>query len=399
MIRILLAMFAVSVFTGCGNGRWEPALELGDVEFRGAPGSAEPNLFAARDGRVILTWHEPNGETHALRASVRQAGQWTEPVTVADGRPFFVNWADFPSLAELDDGTWVVHWLEKVASSSYAYHAMASRSSDGGRLWTEPAPIHEDRSPTEHGFVSMVPRTDGSLAMVWLDGRNTGPEVGDARAMQLRSKVWGGEGDAAERLIDERVCDCCQTALVETRSGLLAAYRDRSEEEIRDIAVSRLVDGQWSAPVHLGNDQWHLRGCPVNGPSLSAEGDTVAIAWFTGSGGEPKVFQSFSEDGGERFGEPVRVDQGAPAGRVDIEMVEGGALVVWLERVGENAEIRARFFSLDGAATEPYVVTPTSAARQSGFPRVARSGDEMIFAWTEVGDAGGVRVSAAALSR
>jgi hypothetical protein len=398
MIRTLFGIIALALFAGCGTDSSKPALALGDVEFRGAPGSAEPNLFAARDGRVILTWHEPQGEEYALRASVREAGRWTEPVTIVDGRPFFVNWADFPSLAELDDGTWVVHWLEKVGSSSYAYHAMVSRSSDGGRTWTEPTAIHEDRSPTEHGFVSMVPRTDGSLAMVWLDGRNTGPDAGDARAMQLRSKVWGGEGDE-ERLIDGRVCDCCQTALVETRSGLLAAYRDRSEEEIRDIAVSRLVGGEWSEPVRIGNDQWHLRGCPVNGPSLSAMGDTVAIVWFTGSDGEPKVFQSFSEDGGRRFGEPVRVDQGNAVGRVDVEMIEGGALVVWLERVGDDAEIRARFLFLDGTVAEPYVVASTSPTRPSGFPRVTRSGDEMIFAWTEVGDQGGVRVSSAALGR
>ena len=79
--------------------------------------------------------------------------------------------------------------------------------------------------------------------------------------------------------------------------GPVAAYRDRSEAEIRDIAVRRLVGGEWSEPVHVGEDNWEIRGCPVNGPALAARGEDVAIAWFTGAGGTAKVSVAFSADG------------------------------------------------------------------------------------------------------
>lgn len=370
---------------------------MGDVEFSAPSGSAEPNLFAAADGRVFLTWFEPAGESgHVLRLAIRRAGRWSEPLTVARDRAFFVNWADFPSAVELADGTWVVHWLEKVATSTYAYHALLSVSRDHGRTWSEPVAAHADDSPTEHGFVSMAPLADGGAALVWLDGRNTGGERGGAMALgfntlSARARLEG------ELLLDQRICDCCQTALVGTPGGLVAAYRDRSEAEIRDIAVVRHTDGTWTEPYHVGDDNWHYRACPVNGPALSAVGDTVTIAWYTAADERPRVQAVFSRDGGASFGAPVRVDDGSPLGRVDVEMLSGGsALVTWLEGAGEHgAEIRAREIAQDGERLPSWVVARTSAARRSGFPRMARAGSEIVFAWTETGEAGGVRAAAA----
>ena len=48
------------------------------------PGSGEPNLAVAADGRVLLSWIEPAGEgRHALRyASLERSGI----VVAADGR-------------------------------------------------------------------------------------------------------------------------------------------------------------------------------------------------------------------------------------------------------------------------------------------------------------------------
>ena len=97
------------------------------VEFRGPPGSVTANLAAGRDGRVILTWLEPAGQgRHALRLAVREGRRWQPARTVRESDRFFVNWADFASLVETDDGRWVLHWLEKTEAKPYAYHVMLS---------------------------------------------------------------------------------------------------------------------------------------------------------------------------------------------------------------------------------------------------------------------------------
>jgi hypothetical protein len=377
-----------------------PLLELGGVEFSGAPGSAEPNLFAAGDGRVLMSWHEPTGDDgHALRMAVRSAGAWAEPITVADAREFFVNWADFPSVVEQADGTWVVHWLEKTARAPYAYHVMVSRSSDRGDTWSEPFRPHRDMSPTEHGFVSMVTPPTGGTALLWLDGRGASEGAeGHSGSMSLRFTTLDLEGGLGEDiLVDGRVCDCCQTAMIMTDGGrLVAAYRDRSEEEIRDIAVSRLDGGTWSEPYHVGNDNWHYAACPVNGPSLASAGETLAIAWYTEGGGERRTQLAFSSDEGATFGAPVRTDDGDPLGRVDLEMLpDGSVLATWLERVGESAEIRARRVTAAGVADSSWTVSTTSGVRRSGFPRMVALEREVVFAWTDPSDAGGIRVATA----
>ena len=385
-----------------------PGLVVGDIELAAPPASGEANLFATSDGRVILTWLERSGsEKFALRFAVRDGKEWSSPSTIVESDRFFVNWADFPSLVELPDGTWIVHWLEKVATSTYAYHVKLAISRDQGATWSEPIVPHRDDSPLEHGFVSMVPWGDGA-ALVWLDGREMtsadgrageGEEL-DSGEMGVRATTISAAGAlGADELLDRRACECCQTALANTARGLVAAYRDRSEAEVRDIAVVRLVDGRWSEPTHVAVDNWVFPGCPVNGPQLSADGLRLVIAWFTAAEQIPAVYVAFSEDAGESFGTPVRIDDGDALGRVDVELLaDGSALVTWLERTPKAAEVRARRVRMDGewGGGDAWLVAQTSEARSSGFPRMVRSGDEIVFAWTLPGDDGGVRVAAAA---
>lgn len=397
-----LALLALGAF-GCGTEAPRPT--VGAVELALPPESGEPNLHATADGRAVLTWHEPAGDGHALMFAVRNHDGWSEPRAIAAGRDFFVNWADFPSLIELQDGTWVVHWLEEVAEAPYAYHVMISLSRDRGATWSEPFSPHEDDSPTEHGFVSMVPWRGGAV-LIWLDGRKmAGAEAAgahggvDAGEMTLRATTMRPSGELGEDvLLDGRTCECCQTALVQAGDEVVAAYRDRSAEEIRNIGVVRLAHGEWSEPAHVHDDGWRYPGCPVNGPQLAAHGENVAVAWFTAPDDTPATYVAFSDDAGRTFGRRIRVDGGDPLGRVDLELMpDGRAVVVWLERTEAAAQIRARTVASDGELGVAAVVAETSESRGSGFPRMALVGDELVIAWTLMGESGGVRAAVLSL--
>ncbi len=403
----MLRSLAVVLFTAALALSCEPGvsgLAVGEIEFTAGSGSAEPNLHVTPDGRVLLSWLEPSGgDRHALRVAVRSGDRWSEPTTIHESDRFFVNWADFPSLVELSDGAWLTHWLEKVEGGTYAYHVRLAISRDGGASWSDPTTAHRDVSATEHGFVSMVPLAGGGAALVWLDGRAMrveraeGHEGIDMGEMSLRATTIDSHGRlGADVLLDSRTCECCQTALVRTADGLLAAYRDRSEEEIRDIAVVRYEDGSWTEPTHVAADNWYYPGCPVNGPQLAANGDTLAVAWFTAPERKSAVFLAYSFDGGASFQPPIRVDGGDALGRVDIELLsDNSALVVWMERNESAADLRARLASPTGTLSEPAVVAQTSEARASGFPRIARpaGADDVVVAWTVIEENGGVRVA------
>ena len=361
-----------------------PSIEVREVASPAGPGSAEPELTVGAEGRVILSWVEPHGEGSALRFAVWQDGTWSAPFPLFTGTDWVVNWADFPSVIALERNALLAHWLQKVPERDEASAVMLSRSVHDGEGWSAPVSPH-DASATEHGFVSVVPLPEGRAAVAWLDGRETGGGKTPG-AMTLRSAIIGTDGGVLRQdLLDDRVCDCCQTSAVALPGGrVLVAYRDRSETEIRDISVVSFDGAQWSAPRAVAQDGWTIPGCPVNGPSLTTMGERVAVAWFTGAGGKARVRVARSADGGRTFDVPSEVDLGDPLGRVDVVLLDDGApLVSWVETQGEGARILVRRVPGRGPPGPAVTVATTSKDRPSGFPRMVRSGATVLVSWPD----------------
>jgi hypothetical protein len=74
-------------------------------------------------------------------------------------------------------------------------------------------------------------------------------------------------------------------------------------------------------------------------------------------------------------------------------LTDGSALVSWLERTSKGGEVKVRRVRPDGSRDEAITVAESIAARVSGFPQMARSGDEIIFAWTDPGTPSRVRTA------
>jgi len=356
-----------------------------------AAGAGQPRLTRTIDGRPLISWQETVGAESTLRYAVLEGDDWTVGHTVAEGADWFVNWADFPSVQPISDSLWAAHWLQKRPGGPYAYDVALALSLDGGVTWSETITPHDDDTPTEHGFVSLFAHS-GGVAALWLDGRETLPAAGHhdhgagGGGMTLRSAVIAADGSVRDPVVvDDLVCDCCPTDVAISSSGPVAVYRNRTEEEIRDIHIARFVDGTWQAGVRIGDDGWEVRGCPVNGPAIAASGPQLAVAWFTGAQGRSRVMFARSADGGDTFSVPIEIDTGAVLGRVDVEWLdEGSAVVSWLRDTGDgNADALVRRIDAAGAAQQETVVAVVSAATATGFPQMLRHGDRLIFAWTE----------------
>lgn len=370
--------------------------------------SREPDLSATADGRVILSWVEKVADKrYALRFATRDASSWSKAGTVAEGENWFVNWADFPSVVALKDGSLAAHWLVKSGSGTYAYDVNIARSKDGGMTWSKPIVPHTDNTQTEHGFVSLIPLLDGRVGAIWLDGRKLKnvKSHGDEQApspesMTLRYAAIDADGKISdEAQLDERVCECCQTSAALTSEGVIAVYRDRSSEELRDISFVMSRQGNWSSPKPVNADNWKINGCPVNGPSVSVDGRRVVVAWYSEANDSPRVRAAFSGDAGLTFGKTIEVDDGQTLGRVDVLLLpDGSALVCWLSGNAEAGAIKVRRVQADGSLGAPAVIAKTEISRSSGFPRMARLGDEVHFAWTEFGKPSYVRTAKASIA-
>ncbi len=353
--------------------------------------SGQPQLSVSDRG-IILSWIEKQGPGAMLKFSERTDSSWSVSREVASGNDWFVNWADVPSVMRLADATLVAHWLQKSGPDTYAYDVRLSHSKDEGKTWSPSMTPHTDGTKTEHGFASLFQMPGAGLGVIWLDGRAMKPEsshgahdAAERGAMSVRfatfDRKWKHTSEVPVHL---RVCECCPTTAAVTSDGPIAAFRSRTDQEVRDIYVARFENGQWTEPKAVFNDGWTIAACPVNGPMLSAHGRDVAIAWFTVKDEQGRAFIAFSTDAGRTFGAPIRLDEAGALGRVGVQLMpDGSAVASWIELAEQRAQFRIRRVESSGARSDAVTVSGLAGNRASGYPRIAMHGGELVLAWTE----------------
>lgn len=382
----------------CGRGEWSVTVQ--PLSSPAGPNSSEPQLTGSGEN-LVLSWIERAGSTTHLKFARRTSSGWTPAVTAASGDDWFVSYADVPSVTRLSNGTLVAQWLEETDRRLEAYNLRLSYSKDEGKTWAPSFLPHHDGTKTQHGFASLFEMAGSGLGLIWLDGRASGLDPADPEggAMSVRFAAFDANWKQTEdTLVDPRVCECCQTTVAVTSEGVLTAFRDRSDAEIRDISVSRLENRMWTAATPVHNDGWEIFACPVNGPALSARGRDVVAAWFTVKDDRGQAWAAFSSDAGRSWGAPIRLDDTGSLGRVDVEMLEdGSAVATWIEFADRRADFRLRRVEPSGATSAPVAVAGVSGSRASGFPHIGRRGGELVLAWTEstAGTRGALRLQTA----
>ena len=341
-------------------------------------GSLEPNLSTAPDGSLILTWIEPAKDGSAsLRYSIRKGATWSEPRTIAANRHFFRHPAEVPEVMMTAANHWLAHWVEMPNPSSDAEYVYVSSSTDGIR-WTIPVQAHRDRSPVQHGLVSMLPSPDGGASLFFLESL----KGEDGPTYLVRSVLDPSGKETNEEQLDTDVCSCCPTAVAKTSKGMVLAYRDHTPKDIRDISIIRFENGKWTAPKTVNADNWQINACPINAAAIAASGDRVAVSWFTAAQNNPRVLAAFSSDAGATFGKPVTISTSRAHGYTSIVLDDKGtAAVSWIEQAPSTSRVLVRTISAAGVPAP--VLEIAKGDRQSlGYPKLARSGNETVIAWT-----------------
>jgi hypothetical protein len=390
MKQVLLGLLVIVITFSCPNSRadHDPLITGSpNVIMLSSPASdscAEPYLFTDNKGIVYLSWIEKSGQQSSLKFSSYINDKWSAPKTIASGNNWFVNWADYPAVSTDGNNNFIAHFLEKSDTAKFTYDIKLTYSSDTGKTWTGSKILHDDAKKAEHGFVSIIPYND-LFFVAWLDGRKTASEGGGSHGhhgeMTLRAAFIDKKGNKTnEWELDGKICDCCQTTAAVTNSGPVVVYRDRSEEEIRDMSIVRFIDGEWTVPKTVYADNWQIKACPVNGPRADGINNNLAIAWFSMKEKKGQVKVVFSNDGGVNFGNAIQVDEGNAIGRVDLVMIDSStAIVSWME----GSSVKAVKVHADGTKESSMLIASSSDKRSSGFPQMTRSADKIFFAWTD----------------
>jgi hypothetical protein len=355
--------------------------------------AAQPNLSQAPNDDLVLSWIErlPAGG-HRLQMSLYSAVEkWSAPNTIAEGKHFFVNWADFPATQFLADGSLWAHNLEKNGVGTYAYDVILRRSNDKGKTWSKPMRVNAPVE-AEHGFVSLWPWSKNQLGVAWLDGGATvstkemsahdhGGGMMTLRAAVVDSKMHKRQ----EWPLDASVCDCCQTKTSLTSRGPVVVYRDRSEKEIRDTYTTRYDGKHWTMPVRVHADEWKMPACPVNGPAIASQQSKVWVAWFTATT-QPSVRIAHSKNAGDSF-EPMReVASQNVQGRVDILADANSVWLSWMEEKAGTQSVWLAQYSHDLKTEKQRFSLPLviGSGRATGFPRMVLAQNKIHMVWTDI---------------
>ena len=391
VIALILALMLAS-FSMAGS-----AIQLEVIETPAQAHSLAPRLVATEKNTIVLSWLEATETGHRFMLAEFDGERFGTPQTVAQGDHFFANWADTPGIRATEDGTWLAHWLVRSGQGTYAYDVVMAISHDRGNHWSSPFSPHDDGTLTEHGFVSTFPVPDrsGSVGAVWLDGRETQPaEVDQADNhdhhhgsgnMTLRTAQISRDGGVEySQLLDERVCNCCSTAAAVTDEGVVVVYRDRTEDEVRDISIIRREGSGWTEPLPVHRDGWVIAGCPVNGPAVIAQDQQVVVAWFTLADDIPRIHLAHSKDGGRSFSLPTALDPGTAIGRVGLARVEDGFVLTWMAQTDGRGVLRIAQFNNIGEQLAQADLIMLDQSRISGVPKILNGQDGKLWlSWTE----------------
>ena len=356
-----------------------------DIPFLYGDNNAQPNLVSS-NGALSLSWISSKNKNKAsLHFSQFKKGKWIKPQKIANGSDWFVNWADFPAHA-INEDLIITSYLKKSDSGTYTYDVILNLQKLSGEKIKKDFLLNTDGVKAEHGFVSIIPNNNKGFFITWLDGRNTVEKKldGHHKPMTIRFAEITNTGEVInESELDAAVCDCCQTSIAMTNNGPIVVYRDRSENEVRDIYTIRNINGVWEEPNPLHNDGWIINGCPVNGPKVAVNSTNLAIAWFTVVNDNPIVNVSFSKTNGDSFGTPFKLNDLDAIGRVDVAFLNNEEVIVSYMEVDDiGTYLRIKKVSVNGEISKPITVSKIDGGRNTGVPQLEIINNEIFIVWT-----------------
>jgi len=296
-------------------------------------GRSNQTPWAAAHGRfVAVTWGATvDGKTDVYVALSQDEGQ-------TFGAPARVNAIDGearlggelpPRVALVPrPGGGVPDIVVAFGSKTTGTEIKMSRSTDGGRSFTPGRALQATGAAGDRGWHAMTLDANGDAHVMWLDHRGLAAQkaqshehheaaaIDGAAMAQLSGLYYAREGTGAlqaERELVKGVCYCCKVAMATgPRGELFAAWRHVYPGNLRDIAFMASRDGgrSFAAPGRVSQDDWHLAGCPDDGPAMAVDAEgTVHVVWPTVVGGatpEGALFYAVSRDA-RTFSPRVRI--------------------------------------------------------------------------------------------
>ncbi|CAN5746653.1 hypothetical protein BH10ACI4_BH10ACI4_00710 [soil metagenome] len=204
-------------------------------------------------------------------------------------------------------------WLER--SEATGSRMLLARSSGMDAKPPVGVPV-TDKDPADtsySGFPSLGLAPNGDVYAAWLDGRDKSTP-GTFNVYLARSTDKGLSFHKNLPVATDS-CPCCRPSLAFGPNGkVYVAYRHVYGDNERDIAAATSDDSgeHFGAPVRVNLDRWHILGCPESGPVMAVQNGKLLIVWYSAGGTRPGLRLAESTYGGKSFRPPFPIDGNIP---------------------------------------------------------------------------------------
>ena len=327
------------------------------------------------------------GREHSLYVArlTDQESTFTEPVLATEDQSVHVLRVERPAISANAEGKVGVAWLvlNFEGGNNEVWYA---QSLDSGQTFEKPRLVSED-PPGESAMVQVLLDPVGNPILTWLSGNR----------LRFARSYDGGESFSDAKEIGQGACECCQPAMLQNGNDLLVAYRGMSVDDtgaFRDAALITSTDGgETFGPVSFATDShWYIDACPISGPWITAEADTINMTWMDGRADGPDnlmssdVWFAASNDGGQSFSPNIRVSHETSTHNFLPVMTvgPGGRIHVVWPAISPDA-IYYSISDDDGQTFSlPQVITDDSEHGRPAVPSMVMDSDGRIYlAWLD----------------
>jgi len=167
-----------------------------------------------------------------------------------------------------------------IAATDNAGNILSFIKKKNSKNWEKGARINDVPEVAKEGFVSLAADQNGMVYAIWLDLRGDKKNK-IAGAKSLDAGVTWSKNSILYQSPDSTVCECCKPS-VAIKDGLIVMMFRNWLNGNRDLHIIQSSDGglHFSKAQKLGEGNWKLNGCPMDGGGLVInENHTVLTVW------------------------------------------------------------------------------------------------------------------------
>jgi hypothetical protein len=292
-----------------------------------------------------------------------------------------------PKIAIAQNGNIYVTWTQALPAP-YSGYIWFSRSINGGKSFSQPSIVHQDRAEITHRFDALAVSPSGRVYVAWVDKRDLiaakkAKQAYDGAAIYYAVSDDQGLSFGAEQKAVDNSCECCRIAMLANEKGdAVMMWRHLFDGGVRDHAMAKIGVNEKSTKIHRASfGQWKINACPHHGPALAKGGDWgYHMAWFDGGDKAGLFYARMDGDAwvsspAKRFGD-ANSQAGHPA------LISNGEQVwlAWKEMTDTASEVKLVKSDDSGRSWDsPVVISQTKG--KSDYPQLLLKDGQAYLAW------------------